>query len=99
MNLSFWKVKTLTVTPNTNPNQINKTWYIGNKISNLIGQYIIGWKSPLPIFKNSSTGPENKVEAEPVTPKTINIITTWKKEVIPHFFFIFFEHYFILKFQ
>ena len=35
-----------------------------------------GFYLSLPIFKNSSTGPENKVEAEPVTPKTINIITT-----------------------
>jgi len=74
--MSFWKVIMLTITPKTKPNQTNKTWYIGNNINNLIGQYIIGCKSLFSIFKSSNAGPENKVEADPVTPKTINIITT-----------------------
>ena len=74
--MSFWKVIMLTITPKTKPNQTNKTWYIGKTINSLRGQYINGWKSLFSILNNSNAGPENNVETDPVTPKTINIITT-----------------------
>jgi hypothetical protein len=67
-----------------NPINTNKTWYSGKIISNLVGV------CNQVFFQN--TQPKTNwfykyADVEPVTAKTINIITSWKLDSMPQRFF------------